>query len=92
MIGVGLASGPQGPVIRSVQPGAPAAAAGLKPDDVITAINGVATPSPTEVVAAIERIGVGQELTLSIRRGDTTITVSLTPMDLATQASSLSRS
>ncbi len=53
---------------------------------------GVATTSPTEVVAAIERIGVGQELTLSIRRGDTTITVSLTPMDLATQASSLSRS
>ena len=91
VIGVGLASGPQGPVIRSVQPGAPAAAAGLKPDDVITAINGVATTSPTEVVAAIERIGVGRELTLSIRRGDTTITVSLTPMDLATQASSLSR-
>ena len=92
VIGVGLASGPQGPVIRSVQPGAPAAAAGLKPDDVITAINGVATTSPTEVVAAIERIGVGRELTLSIRRGDATITVSLTPMDLATQASSLSRS
>ena len=92
VIGVGLAAGPQGPVIRSVQPGAPAAAAGLKPDDVITAINGVATTSPTEVVAAIERIGVGRELTLSIRRGDTTITVSLTPMDLATQASSFSRS
>ena len=92
VIGVGLAAGPRGPVIRSVQPGAPAAVAGLKPDDVITAINGVATNSPTEVVAAIERIGVGRELTLSIRRGDTTITVSLTPMDLATQASSLSRS
>ena len=92
VIGVGLAAGPRGPVIRSVQPGAPAAVAGLKPDDVITAINGVATTSPTEVVAAIERIGVGRELTLSIRRGDTTITVSLTPMDLATQASSLSRS
>ena len=92
VIGVGLASGPQGPVIRSVQPGAPAAVAGLKPGDVITAINGLATTSPTEVVAAIERIGVGRELTLSIRRGDTTITVSLTPMDLATQASSLSRS
>ena len=92
VIGVGLAAGPRGPVIRSVQPGAPAAAAGLKPDDVITAINGVATTSPTEVVAAIERIGVGRELTLSIRRGDTTITVSLTPMDLAAQVSSLSRS
>ena len=92
VIGVGLAAGPRGPVIRSVQPGAPAAVAGLKPDDVITAINGVATTSPTEVVAAIERIGVGRELTLSIRRGDTTITVSLTPMDLAAQASSLSRS
>ena len=92
VIGVGLAAGPRGPVIRSVQPGAPAAVAGLKPDDVITAINGVATTSPTEVVAAIERIGVGRELTLSIRRGDTTITVSLTPMDLAAQVSSLSRS
>ena len=92
VIGVGLAAGPRGPVIRSVQPGAPAAAAGLKPDDVITAINDVATTSPTQVVAAIERIGVGRELTLSIRRGDTTIRVSLIPMDLAAQASSLSRS
>lgn len=83
VIGVGLAAGPQGPVIRSVQPGAPAAGAGLKPDDVITAINGVATASPTQVVAAIERNGVGRKLTLSIKRGETRLTVSLTPMDLA---------
>ena len=83
VIGVGLAAGPQGPVIRSVQPGAPAAGAGLKPDDVITAINGVATASPTQVVAAIERNGVGRKLTLSIKRGETSLTVSLTPMDLA---------
>ena len=83
VIGVGLAAGPLGPVIRSVQPGAPAASAGLKPDDVITAINGVATASPTQVVAAIERNGVGRKLTLSIKRGETTLTVSLTPMDLA---------
>ena len=83
VIGIGLADGPDGPVIRSVQPGAPAANAGLKPDDEIAAIDGQPMRGAADVVAAIDRKGVGQRITLTIRRGKARLTVKLKPMDLA---------
>ena len=83
VIGIGLADGPDGPVIRSVQPGAPAAKAGLKPDDEIAAIDGEPMRGAADVVAAIDRKGVGQRITLTIRRGKARLTVKLKPMDLA---------
>ena len=36
-----------------------------------------------DVVAAIDRKGVGQRITLTIRRGKARLTVKLKPMDLA---------
>ena len=83
VIGIGLADSPDGPVIRSVQPGAPAAKAGLKPDDEIAAIDGQPMWGAADVVAAIDRKGVGQRITLTIRRGKARLTVKLKPMDLA---------
>ena len=83
VIGIGLADGPDGPVIRSVQPGAPAAKAGLKPDDEIAAIDGQPMRGAADVVAAIDRKGVGQRITLTIRRSKARFTVKLKPMDLA---------
>ena len=83
VIGVGLANGPTGPTIRSVQPGAPASQAGLKAGDVILSIDGTSTRVAADVVAAIERKGVGQSLELRIKRGEQTRDVSLKPMDLA---------
>ena len=83
VIGIGLADGPDGPVIRSVQSGAPAAKAGLKPDDEIAAIDGQPMRGAADVVAAIDRKGVGQRITLTIRRGKARLTVKLKPMDLA---------
>ena len=83
VIGIGLADGPDGPVIRSVQPGAPAAKAGLKPDDEIASIDGQPMRGAADVVAAIDRKGVGQRITLTIRRGKARLTVKLKPMDLA---------
>ena len=83
VIGIGLADSPDGPVIRSVQPGAPAAKAGLKPDDEIAAIDGQPMRGAADVVAAIDRKGVGQRITLTIRRGKARLTVKLKPMDLA---------
>ena len=83
VIGIGLADGPDGPVIRSVQPGAPAAKAGLKPDDEIAEIDGQPMRGAADVVAAIDRKGVGQRITLTIRRGKARLTVKLKPMDLA---------
>ena len=65
------------------RPGAPAAKAGLKPDDEIAAIDGQPMRGAADVVAAIDRKGVGQRITLTIRRGKARLTVKLKPMDLA---------
>ena len=83
VIGIGLADGPNGPVIRSVQPGAPAAKAGLRAEDEIVAIDGQSMRGAADVVAAIDRNGVGRRLTLRIRRGATRMDISLEPVDLA---------
>ena len=83
VIGIGLADGPDGPVIRTVQPGAPAARAGLKPEDEIVAIDGQPMRGAADVVVAIDRKGVGRRITLTIRRGKARLTVKLKPMDLA---------
>jgi S1-C subfamily serine protease len=96
MIGIGLspvpastpgAAIPPGAVIRSVQPGGPAARAGLREEDVIVAIDGTAMADPAAVVSAVERRGIGDALTVTVRRGGSTLDVSLTPVDM----SSLSR-
>ena len=83
VIGIGLANGPNGPVIRSVQPGAPASKAGLRPEDQIVAIDGQPMKGAADVVAAIDRKGVGRLLTMTIIRGEARLEISLKPMDLA---------
>jgi S1-C subfamily serine protease len=83
VIGIGLANGPNGPVIRSVQPGAPASKAGLQPEDQIVSIDGQPMKGAADVVAAIDRKGVGRLLTMTVVRGETRLEVSLKPMDLA---------
>jgi len=62
-----------------VTPGGPAAQAGLQPGDVITAINGTATPD-TEALAAVASLRPGQQVTVSVTKADgstTTIHVTL---------------
>ena len=92
MIGIGLspvpastpgAAIPPGAVIRSVQPGGPAARAGLREEDVIVAIDGTAMADPAAVVSAVERRGIGDALTVTVRRGGSTLDVSLTPVDMS---------
>ena len=83
MIGIGLADGPNGPVIRSVQPGGPASKAGLQPADQIVSIDGKPMNDAADVVSAIDRKGVGRLLTMTIDRGKARVEISLKPMDLA---------
>ncbi len=83
VIGIGLADGPNGPVIRSVQPGGPASKAGLQPDDQIVSIDGKPMNDAADVVSAIDRKGVGRLLTMTIDRGKARVEISLKPMDLA---------
>ncbi len=92
VIGIGLsrvpAERPGGPalsgaVIRSIQKMGPADQAGLQVDDVITAVDGQAVEGPAAVVSAIERRGVGETVTLQIRRANDQKVVRLKPVDLS---------
>jgi S1-C subfamily serine protease len=91
MIGVGLdevRSGDgtgeaRGAVVVSVQPGGPADRGGLRAGDVIVAAEGAAVRDPSQVIAAVERAGVGGTLTLTVNRQGTVVNLRLVPGDMA---------
>ncbi|HEY4308254.1 MAG TPA: YidC/Oxa1 family insertase periplasmic-domain containing protein [Pirellulales bacterium] len=58
-----------GALVRVVGPGTPAEAAGLKPNDVITALNGQPVLGPIEFHDLLLKTEPGQSFTLSIERG-----------------------
>jgi S1-C subfamily serine protease len=64
--------------IQEVTAGSPAAKAGLKADDVITAINNQPLNESTPVVNVLQQYKVGDTLQLTVLRGGNTITVKLT--------------
>ena len=89
MIGVGLdvvrdASGATaaGALVRSVMPAGPAAQAGLRPGDVITAVNGAAVISPAQLTQIVERQGVGRPLAVRVLRQDQALVLTITPVEL----------
>jgi S1-C subfamily serine protease len=61
-----------------VKPGSPAEAAGLSVGDVIVAIDGVAVPTMSALVARLRETDPGDEVSLSVRRGDQTVTMAAT--------------
>lgn len=93
MIGVGLDAvrNQAGEELRSgarvvaVQPGGPAAAAGLRPGDVITAVDDTRITGPSDVINAVERAGVGRSLRLRLLRGGESLQLMVMPGDLAVQ-------
>lgn len=64
--------------IASLQPGWPAEQVGLRPGDEIVAINGNTIEDGQEMLQTIHGSG-GRELTLTVRRGDQTLTVVAKP-------------
>jgi S1-C subfamily serine protease len=94
MIGVGLdavrnQAGDEvmaGARVVAVQPGGPAAAAGLRPGDVITAVEGNRISGPGDVINAVDRAGVGRSLRFSLQRGGESLQLTVVPADLASQS------
>lgn len=91
MIGVGLdavrnASGSPvpGAVVRSVMQGGPAARAGLRPGDRITAVDGRAVINPAQLTQLVERNGVGRAMELTLQRQGQTLRLQVTPVELST--------
>jgi S1-C subfamily serine protease len=68
----------QGVVVAQVQPGSPAAQAGLQPRDVITAVDGQPLESDTGLAEAISAHKPGDTLALTVLRGNQQITVDVT--------------
>ena len=64
-----------GAEIVSIQPGTPAAAAGLKTGDVIVAVNGESVGSSESLVAYIRERTVGDKVKLTVLRDGKTITL-----------------
>jgi 2-alkenal reductase len=76
----------QGAYILDVRPNTPAARAGLQEGDIIIAVNESALDDTHNLQTVLLRHKVGETVTLSVRRGDTTLTVHVTlaerPTDL----------
>lgn len=63
--------------VDSVAPNSPGAKAGLKPDDLILAVNGAQTRSAAEFRRRITACAPGQRVTLAIKRGEKVLMVDL---------------
>jgi putative serine protease PepD len=58
-----------GATITSVQPGSPAASAGVQQGDVVTAINGKPITSTQQFIETVDTYAPGQAITLTVTRG-----------------------
>jgi len=72
-----IATGP-GASVGTVVTGSPADKAGLKPGDVITAVDGKAVANADDLTAAVSARAPGDKVTLTLRRDGTTQTVTVT--------------
>jgi len=64
-----------GVIVADVLPNSPAAKAGLKAGDVITAFNERSINDPAQLREAIQRVGASQEVTLKVARGKEQVTL-----------------
>ncbi len=75
---VGDSQSGSGAVIGTVRAGGPAAAAGLKSGDVITAIDGTTILNANELTAAVSSHSPGDKLKITVTRGGSTLTITTT--------------
>jgi S1-C subfamily serine protease len=75
---------------QAIQPGSPAAKAGLQAGDIITAVDGTHVASVNEFVATIANYAPGDTVTLTVNRGGQTKSIKLTlgaqPASASTQS------
>ena len=72
-----------GVLVMQVMKGTPAEKAGIRSGDVITSVNQQPMTSAEQMQKLVEQTQVGQQLSLSLRRGDTTRNLSLKTAELS---------
>jgi S1-C subfamily serine protease len=77
-LGIQMQPGEGGVVVSEVVPNSPAARAGLRRDDVITAVDDRPTNNPDDLRDAIQKAGPGKEVTLQVLRGKEKQTIKTT--------------
>jgi S1-C subfamily serine protease len=80
-LGVGLQEASinaQGAQVQSVASGGPAAAAGVKNGDLITAVNSTTVIGPSQLVADLDGLKPGETLALTVKRGSSTLKLTAT--------------
>jgi putative serine protease PepD len=77
-VAVGDPTTGQGAKIGTVRSGSPAAKVGLKVGDVIVAVDGEAIASSDDLTAAVSEHQPGDQLTLTVERGGSTVKVNVT--------------
>ncbi|MBQ1893252.1 MAG: trypsin-like peptidase domain-containing protein [Clostridia bacterium] len=79
--GMGMFSYYTYPQVISVLPGSPAEKAGIQENDVITAINGKAVNSSAELRVTINTFSIGETVTITIQRGNSSFDVNVTLLE-----------
>jgi putative serine protease PepD len=77
-VGTTQSTGTTGASVGSVTAGSPAASAGLKVGDIVTAIDGKQITGSSDLVAAIADRSPGNRIQLTVRRGSNTLTLTAT--------------
>jgi putative serine protease PepD len=67
-----------GALVNEVAAGSPAASAGLRPGDLVTAVDGTEVRGPSGFVSAVAAHRPGERLTLTVRRGTSTLALTVT--------------
>jgi S1-C subfamily serine protease len=70
-----------GVVVLAVAKPSPAADAGIRPGDLITALNGHDTPTAEDFIAALHNAKPGDHVQLTVLRGNQTLQISVTVAD-----------
>ena len=71
-----------GVVVVDVMAGSPADRGGLKPCDLIERVGDQAVANPSEVQLAVDRVRVGDAMSLQVRRREQALTLTLRPAEL----------
>ena len=77
-VSIGMNASGTGAVIGTVRAGSPAADAGVKSGDVVVALNGKPIATANELTAAIGALQPGDKATLQVKRGASTMTLTVT--------------